>query len=457
MAWNDFFFCVGTMTLTGNVACLMLMCFNRWIERLDARQRKGFFQLVILLFLIPVIYPMMRWSRWMCVGGEWVHAGEFGTVAPARIRQIFGIVAMLWLSGLTVGIVIRALQYFRFRRILCCNIQMENPRWKWAMLPGKKKYGLKEFMTYENELVSTPLIVGTFRTRLIVPVQEYSEKEMRMMMEHELYHIHSRDLLWKKLGLWMTWLHWFNPLVYWVLNRLMLEQELACDFAVCDASEEFTAKEYCSLLYEMEAGGCEKVFSSALFESKAELERRIEEMKKRKNTLKLKSKMMVGCSALLILCAVIPAYAASEKVATWEEVWREQYTVATEIEPHATEGIVRERDNGSVREMWVENAVAMYGTAVQIELEAVANTRYLYSERELNAGDSIVIAVTSNDSSAPFKVGIKNLDTNELMYVSGTNTLVGTFTAETTGTYCAYIENNAQYKVSFTGSIIYPD
>ncbi len=49
------------------------------------------------------------------------------------------------------------------------------------------------------------------------------------MLAHELAHIHHRDfaaLLWAQLGLIV---HFYNPFVHWLANRMKLEQELAAD------------------------------------------------------------------------------------------------------------------------------------------------------------------------------------------------------------------------------------
>jgi hypothetical protein len=180
-------------------------------------------------------------------------------------------------------------------------------------------------------------------------------------------------------------------------------------------------------------------------------------LKERKGYLRYKKWVAaVSCLALGLL-SCIPAYGMSEVMAKQEEEWREQYVVATEIAPYVTEGILQNVDDGTVREVFVDNTVTTYAITVQIELTAVANTRYLYSDRELEAGDCITMTIATADPIAPFKIGIKNMDTGELMYISGSEVLMGTFTAPKAGTYCAYIENNASYQVTFEGVIIYPN
>ena len=80
--------------------------------------------------------------------------------------------------------------------------------------------------------ITAPMLVGAWRSRVILPVDfeiRYSQSERELMLAHEHAHLMRRDVFvnWVAAG-WLC-IFWFNPLMYWALGLLRLDQELACD------------------------------------------------------------------------------------------------------------------------------------------------------------------------------------------------------------------------------------
>lgn len=75
-----------------------------------------------------------------------------------------------------------------------------------------------------------------------------------MILEHEMNHILRGDLIWKKLGLLVTFIHWWNPLAYILLEKLILQEEIECDIKTCDNNTNFTPREYGYYLSGMPEG-----------------------------------------------------------------------------------------------------------------------------------------------------------------------------------------------------------
>ena len=85
---------------------------------------------------------------------------------------------------------------------------------------------------------------GALRGRLIVPQQIWSwpEERLEAILLHELAHVRRFDVLSQTLAQLACCLHWFNPLVWIVERRQMIERERACDDQVLQSGKK--ASEY---------------------------------------------------------------------------------------------------------------------------------------------------------------------------------------------------------------------
>lgn len=83
-----------------------------------------------------------------------------------------------------------------------------------------------------TEAVPVPAISGLIRPTILLPsatLERLDETELRLVLLHELAHLHRRDL-------WLNWLlallqavHWFNPVIWWAFHRVRVEAEGAAD------------------------------------------------------------------------------------------------------------------------------------------------------------------------------------------------------------------------------------
>jgi bla regulator protein blaR1 len=88
--------------------------------------------------------------------------------------------------------------------------------------------------------IVAPMLVGAWRSQVVVPIDfeiRYGEEERQLVLAHERAHLGRRDILVNTIAaLWLC-LSWFNPLMYWAMGRLRLDQELACDALVLARSK----------------------------------------------------------------------------------------------------------------------------------------------------------------------------------------------------------------------------
>lgn len=97
---------------------------------------------------------------------------------------------------------------------------------------------------YTNSLVSSPLLIGLLRPRIILPDADLSECDFYHTVMHELIHYRRLDMLYKWLVQFTLCVHWFNPFVYLMKNEINRLCELSCDERVLKNLPENAHKSY---------------------------------------------------------------------------------------------------------------------------------------------------------------------------------------------------------------------
>lgn len=165
-----------------------------------------------------------------------------------------------------------------------------------------------------NSLVSSPLLIGLFRPRIILPDANLSERDLYYTVLHELTHYRWQDMLYKWLVQFILCLHWFNPCVYLMKNEINRLCELSCDERVIKALSETARKSYGdTLLNAAGAGGSYKdtLTSVTLHESKELLKGRLDAIMNYKKLSKAVRFTSVFLTGIVIGGAVVlGAYAA---------------------------------------------------------------------------------------------------------------------------------------------------
>jgi beta-lactamase regulating signal transducer with metallopeptidase domain len=85
-----------------------------------------------------------------------------------------------------------------------------------------------------SSALTSPLVVGAFIPRLIVPAdfeQRHSAQLRALMLAHEQKHLERGDTRIAAGAALLVCTFWFNPLVYYALRLLRMDQEMACDAA----------------------------------------------------------------------------------------------------------------------------------------------------------------------------------------------------------------------------------
>ena len=86
---------------------------------------------------------------------------------------------------------------------------------------------------YRSDMMVSPILLGLFRPKIILPVSLDTEsEEFGMILAHENIHRKQLDNLWRLLAICITCFHWFNPLALIMLKTFLTDMELSCDETV---------------------------------------------------------------------------------------------------------------------------------------------------------------------------------------------------------------------------------
>ncbi len=99
-----------------------------------------------------------------------------------------------------------------------------------------------------NPLIASPMLIGFFRPRIILPVGEWEDKELSYIFVHELTHYKQRDMFYKWLIQIVVCVHWFNPFVYLLEKEVNKSCELSCDEKVISVLDDTARREYGDIL-----------------------------------------------------------------------------------------------------------------------------------------------------------------------------------------------------------------
>ena len=166
-----------------------------------------------------------------------------------------------------------------------------------------------------NPLIASPMLIGFFRPRIILPVGELEDKELSYIFVHELTHYKQRDMFYKWLIQIVVCVHWFNPFVYLLEKEVNKSCELSCDEKVIAVLDDKAKREYGDTLISFLKSN--NLYKSSL--ASVTLTEGAEQLKERLGAImkfKKKSKGIIAITAIfsVLVCVcffVTGAYAAS--------------------------------------------------------------------------------------------------------------------------------------------------
>ena len=206
------------------------------------------------------------------------------------------LLSTLWLFGVLAAALVQGGGYLLARRRLLRDarpdLEAEERAGQTAASLGLKR----TVPVRRSRQVRTPMVLGLIRPVLLLPEgQEVDE----VVLCHELTHLKRLDLAYKALLVAACWLHWFNPLVWWMSRAASENLELCCDDDVAAGRDAAFRRKYGELLLSTAEEKPGPTLSSRFGGSKQAMKDRLTNL-----FVKKKRGRLLACAAVTVLILV---------------------------------------------------------------------------------------------------------------------------------------------------------
>lgn len=157
------------------------------------------------------------------------------TKHPFHADDLLYYLFWVWLLGMVIFIGHKSKQFLKFkRRLLETSVPLEEDNRIYQIYQECRSHlGVRqEIILLCNDNINAPMVTGLIKPCLIIPQVDMDKSELRFIFNHELIHCKRKDL-WFKAIAWLTnAVHWFNPLIYKMVDEINELCEISCDEAV---------------------------------------------------------------------------------------------------------------------------------------------------------------------------------------------------------------------------------
>lgn len=204
-----------------------------FLRRVGAPVLVVFYLLSVGRMVLPVEFPFSRevpLRSWFSTAVQAVcieehQLGDFGWTwaqAACVCWAAVGIILLLWFS----------FRYWRAVRRMTQSLARDPLAEEILQSIRKESKRSLKVQVFRTEQASTPMGVGIFRRKIILPCGEIPAQELEYILRHEYTHFLHGDLWVKLLTQVYCCLFWWNPLVYLLRRDLPQILEIRCDMAV---------------------------------------------------------------------------------------------------------------------------------------------------------------------------------------------------------------------------------
>lgn len=315
------------MSAVGSILALFLLCVAPITRKLFSPSWQYYIWLTVL---ITMVLPM-RFS--LPIETESIptviteHAENFATDTPQSDNQthhlqsynqfkkpsvpkinlsqnLFRLLSNIWILGVISVTLSKIIKYNLFLGTIYKNSEVYPCT---SNLP-------KHLKARKTVMLDAPLIVGLFSPTLFLPNTPISENDMNYIFMHELTHYKRCDLLYKWFSAAVLSIHWFNPLVYIVSQKIDTECEISCDYVVTSSLSDNEKNNYMRMILDLLSRSKNGAIplTTQMASSKKTIKRRFAMIRNKKSTSKFVSVTSVFAAIILFSTAIFASGIVSD-------------------------------------------------------------------------------------------------------------------------------------------------
>ncbi len=164
-----------------------------------------------------------------------IRAPEIAAAEPivrSRRVNLTSIFLSVWAIGAALMLARLGVGLWRMTRAIRRARPVEDDYWLAMLADARDQTGCRRRVRLvTSSEVEIPATVGFVRPVIVLPLhaKQWVWDRRQAVMLHEMVHVARFDWPVRTVARLARAVYWFNPLVWWAVRRLDLEQELACD------------------------------------------------------------------------------------------------------------------------------------------------------------------------------------------------------------------------------------
>lgn len=258
---------IVVMTLAGSIIVLIFLLLD-WIgkERLYARQKYLLLKIALGFYLIPSVPIAMAYREiWLLLQNNMpelineelpkvevakyvIYHTDEGAIFNRNL-DVLMLITVIWFLVACIVLLVGTLKsVMEINKMVKCSSMTNNKYIKLLLEKYNEDYRIRRKIdVYECPVRWTPFTVALLRPKIFIYAKE-NERDLELSLKHEMIHIKRGDVLFKQLATLAKYIHWFNPLVYFLRKRIEELCELACDEMVIENADVQMRKDYAGLI-----------------------------------------------------------------------------------------------------------------------------------------------------------------------------------------------------------------
>lgn len=456
------------LDIAGTIFFLIGSVFRKLIKN-DVVFLRFLTKATLYAYLVPFVYAKLYLTKRITVI-------EFGSdynlfYHTPLILGMDAVLGCIW-SGLFLVLLAYRL-YRRYRWVQICrgNIPEEDDQVMQVFAQTCAALGIDGKVSLcRNDSIDTPCITRYHGYIVMLPLECYTEEEVRIIFYHELCHYLNGDLYLKTMGCIAALLHVFNPAVHILMKQLELLCEQCCDRVACEKGMAiFTKQEYFRIILNsvVSSGRKDRYQLFALADDKSSYERRVEYMFKYHVNGGLKRGSAIVLAACFLLGSSITSLAAGDGVtgayqdlaekssvrSTYDEGEADVPAVTADeadvTDEEMVEILSKAYDLDPDKVVIMDDGIELYGAGDDDDTEPIHITwmvepgfTYMSARFAVHVGDVVNVVVYGTPDDMEYEMGIRD-PKYTMWYKEGTGKLHMDYLVEIDGYHNFYVTNRS--------------